>query len=253
MPFSPKSLEEKPYNVCVTCDRLGVHCDGPNFFAMEIQRLSEWSRLRKDHLHKLDPKWTNAFIAEQAEVSKVSVDRFLAGTIDDIKMSTIARILRVLVNGTWGKYPCAMSDTEKEVVFTENPALVERAEKTEQECERLRTTLDKLISDHQNDVAAAHSEDRAKIDYLLKQIEFKEEQMKVKDQQLQERYDFLKRKDRVIRILSVLLAIALLLIFAALVVDRLNSDMGFFWIDRMSAVLHGELGTADQISRFIPL
>ena len=222
MPFSQKTLEEKPYNVCVTCNRLGVHCDGPNFFAMEMQRLSEWCRIRKDYLHRLDPKWTNAYIADQAGVSKVSVDRFIAGTIEDIKMSTIARILRVLVNGTWGKYPCAMSDAEKEIVFTENPALVERAEKAEKECDRLQGALSSAKE------KVVYLEDR--VEYLKGQISFKETQMKEKDAVIHDNYDFFRRKNRIIAFLSTALSFALAVIVCALLVDKYNPNIGFFWV-----------------------
>lgn len=205
MPFSPQTLEEKPYNRCVTCSSIGIHCDGPNFLAMEMHRLSEWCRLRKDYLHSLDPKWTNAYIAAQADVSKVSVDRFLSDNVEDIKISTIARILKVLVNGSWGQYPCAAAAAEKEPVYMDNPVLVER-------CERL-----------QADLAAARADDNVKINYLkervtylMQQIKFKEDQMLAKDNLLAERYGFLKRKDTAIVTLSILLGVAVIIIIAGL-------------------------------------
>lgn len=191
MPFSPQTLEEKPYNLCVACANIGKRCDGPNFLAMEMPRLSEWCRLRKDYLHRLDPKWTNAYIADRAGVSKVSIDRFLSGNVDDIKTSTIARILRVLVDGTWGQYPCTMAADEKEPVYIPDPALIER-------CDRLQADLD-----------AARADDRQKIDFL-------KEQMAVKDKLLAERYDFLKRKDTAIATLSILLGVAAIIIIAGL-------------------------------------
>lgn len=191
MPFSPQTLEEKPYNMCVNCAHIGKRCDGPNFLAMEMPRLCEWCRLRKNHLHNLDPKWTNAYIAEQASISKVSVDRFLSGNIDDIKTSTIARILKVLVNGSWGQYPCTMAAEEKTPIYVDNPTLVER-------CEHL-----------QADLAAVRADDREKIDFL-------KEQLAGKDKLLRERYDFLKRKDRAIVALSILLGVAVIFIVATL-------------------------------------
>lgn len=204
MPFSPQTLEEKPYNMCLNCAHIGKRCDGPNFLAMEMPRLCEWCRIRKDYLHSLDAKWTNAYISEQAGVSKVSIDRFLSGNVDDIKISTVARILKVLVNGSWGQYPCAMAATEKEPIYLDNPALVER-------CERLQADLD-----------AARADDREKIDFL-------KEQLAGKDKLLAERYGFIKKKDHAIVTLSIFLGIAVVLILAALIVDMVNPDYGFFW------------------------
>lgn len=152
MPYRSSTLfEEKPYNRCVDCIHLGVRCDGPNFFAMDIQRLSEWARLRKDYLHHKDFKWTNQYIAMQADVSYTTVSRFMVGDLDDIKFSTAAAIIRVLVNGTWGQYPCALASGEIDY---------------EPECQRLKELLDA---------------ERAKTEYLKKQVEFKENQMIEKD------------------------------------------------------------------------
>jgi len=214
MPFTPKTLEEKPYNMCIDCLYIGKHCDGPNFLAMEMPRLSEWCRLRKEYLHAQDPKWTNSYIAKQADVSKVSVDRFLSGNFEDIKMSTVARILRVLVNGTWGQYPCAMAGLSGSAEG-DNSAL-------STECKRLQAELDSVKSD-----------DRTKIDFLKEQIAFRDKELLTKDKLLDERADYLRRKDKYIRALAVALGFAIAIICAALILDRLNSDVGFFWLESM--------------------
>lgn len=220
MPFSPKSIEDKPYNMCVNCAHIGKNCDGPNFLAMEMPRLCEWCRLRKDYLHNLDSKWTNAYIAEQSGISKVTVDRFLSGSVDDLKTSTIARILKVLVNGTWGQYPCAMADaTGKEIVYKDSPELVAKADAVAAQCAKLQATMDNMTAEH-----------NSRIDYLKEQIRFKENQMSTKDHLIEEYNEHIKRKNRVIKWLSILLGVAVVLIIAALVVDAMNPDRGFFWL-----------------------
>lgn len=149
MPYrSSLQFEEKPYNRCIDCIYIGVHCDGPNFLAMDIARLSEWARLRKDYLHRKDPRWTNEYVARQADVSYTTVSRFMVGDLDDIKFSTAAAILRVLINGTWGQYPCALASGEVDY---------------EPECAHLREML---------------ASEKAKTEYLKKQIEFKDEQFR---------------------------------------------------------------------------
>ena len=229
MPFSPQTLEEKPYNLCLNCAHIGKRCDGPNFLAMDTERWCEWCRLRKEYLG-----WTNARIADGAGVSKISVDRVMSGNVKDLRISTMQSITRVLVNGTWGQYPCAMAGvSEPEVIYVDNPSLVEKVNEANLECKRLQAALDKLSEDRKTDVATAHAEEHLRIDYLKEQIKFKEEQMRIKDKLLEERYDFLKRKDRIILCLSLLLALALLLIIAALVVDRLDPGKGFFWLTAM--------------------
>lgn len=79
----------------------------------------------------------------------------------------------------------------------------------------------------------AIASEKAKVAYL-------KEQSERKDKLLDERRDFIYRKDRVIALLAVLLAVCVLVIIAALVIDKTNPDMGFFWLDRVSSFLAGE-------------
>lgn len=218
MPFSQKTYEEKPYNRCITCEFIGKHCDGPNFLAMDMTRLSEWCRLRKDYLHTIDPKWTNIYIADQAQVSKTSIDRFLSGHVDDIRVSTIARIVKVLVNGSWGQYPCA-----NEGILEAEADLMKQLEEVKAENNRLRE---------------AQAENRQKIDFLKEQVKFKEDQMQKKDRQLDERRDYMRRKDKTIIFFAVMFFICLAVIITALIVDRLNRNIGFFWTAAFDITKH---------------
>ena len=104
MPYTSRNLEEKPYNMCLDCIHIGKQCDGPNFLAMTTERWCEWCRLRKEYLGI-----TNERIANESGVSLVSVHRVMSGNVKDIRISTMQGITRVLVNGTWGQYPCAMA------------------------------------------------------------------------------------------------------------------------------------------------
>lgn len=211
MTLAIKSLEEKPYNKCIDCSFIGKKCDGPNFLAMTTERWCEWCHLRKEYLG-----WTNAKVAETAGISKISVDRIMSGNVKDLRNTTMQAVTKALVNGSWGQYPCAMAElSEKE--YVDNPAIVEQ-------CKQLQTALDKLTAEHRAEV------DTVRAAYH-KQIEFNREQMTAKDKLLAERFDFIKRKDRIIAMLCIALAIAVLIIIAALIIDRLNSDIGFFWLE----------------------
>ena len=84
-------------------------------------------------------------------------------------------------------------------------------------------------------VQAAKDEAQSKIVFLKEQIKFKEEQMCVKDKLLDERRDFIYRKDRIITVLCILLALCLLLIIGALIADRINPEIGFFWLGEMKS------------------
>ena len=206
MPFTPQTLEDKPYNICITCAHIGKNCDGPNFLAMTTERWCEWCHLRKDFLG-----WTNAKIAELSEISKVSIDRIMSGNVKDLRNTTMQAVTKALVNGSWGQYPCAMStETEQEAVYKE-------------QCKQLQAAIDRQAAEHKAEV------DTVRAAYH-KQIEFNREQMVAKDQVLKDRYNFLKRKDKAISLLGALLGICLLVIIAALIIDGLNPDIGFFWV-----------------------
>lgn len=204
MPFSPQTLEEKPYNICVKCVHIGQKCDGPNFLAMTTERWCEWCRLRKVFLG-----WSNTRVAEFAGVSKISVDRIMSGNVKDLRNTTMQAVTKALVNGTWGQYPCTMSaplDSE----HTDSPELVAR-------CERLQAALDSIAAEHREEIAAVRADDQHKIEFLRDHVKFQEKQMDAKDKLLSEQSDFMKKKDRTIQGLSLLLGVAILVIIATLV------------------------------------
>lgn len=202
MPFSPETLNEKPYNQCIRCEHIGVKCDGPNFLAMSADRFAEWCRVRKEYLG-----WTNAIIAEKSGLSLASVNRILSGSADGMNNTTMQAITRVLVNGSWGQYPCASSDLD----------LADREAAARAECGRLQQELDRLSGDN-----------RAKIDHLKSQVEFLREQMRAKDHLLEERAAFLRTKDRMIWLFACFVVMLLAIIIGVIVFDLLNPSTGFF-------------------------
>lgn len=97
------------------------------------------------------------------------------------------------------------------------------------------------------------TDSNAKIDYLKKQVTFKETQMTTKDSLLSERRDFIYRLEdekrsqrRVITVLSIIVAALLLIIFTALIIDRANSGIGFFWLDGVSRFFNGKTPAATE-------
>lgn len=175
MPFSPETLEEKPYNICISCPKIGQSCDGPNFLAMTVEQWCEWCHLRKDYLG-----WTNSYLAEKAGVSKISVDRIMAGDVKDLRITTMQAVTKALVNGSWGQSPCVFVVESEKQPYIDNPVIVAQ-------CTHLQATLDKLIEDHKEEIATLRTEDQRKIDFLREQIT-------QKDKQIDHLYDLLKRQ-----------------------------------------------------------
>lgn len=174
MPFSPQALEEKPYNVCISCPKIGQSCDGPNFLAMSVERWCEWCRFRKEYLG-----WKNSILADKAGVSKVSVDRIMVGDVKDLRITTMQAVTKALVNGSWGQSPCVLVAESEKAPYTDNPVIIAQ-------CTHLQNTLDRTIADHKQDIATLREEAQRKIDFLRDQIA-------QKDQQINNLHDLLKR------------------------------------------------------------
>lgn len=213
MPFTPETIAVKPYNQCIKCDYLGTKCDGPNVIAMSKERFCEWCRQLKE-----ERGWSNAKLAEVAEVSKATIDKMMTNRVAGLNGETISTVTCALIyghacpDGNWGKFPCAMvapDDTPNECP----------------KCADLRLQLEQQTKN-----------DREKIDFLKQQVAFKEEQMLTKDKHLEQRADFIYRKDRIIAIMAVLLGISVLLILTAVFVDMFNPNVGFFFMEQMAAV-----------------
>lgn len=167
MPFSPETLEERPYNVCISCAHIGQKCDGPNFLAMSVERWCEWCHLRKDFLG-----WTHATLSDKAGVSKVSVDRIMSGDIKDLRITTMQAVTRALVNGSWGKTPCILvAESEKEI-YIDNPVLVAQ-------CQHLQNKIDSLSDAFKEERAAFRDEAQKKIDFLRHQITIKDKHIEL--------------------------------------------------------------------------
>ena len=178
MPFSPETLEEKPYNICISCPKIGQTCDGPNFLAMSVERFCEWCKLRRDYLG-----WKNQLVADKAGVSKISVERIMAGDSKDLRITTMQAVAKALVNGVWGQSPCVLvTETVKEI-RVDNPVIVAQ-------CQHLQNTLDTLTEEHKKDLAFIREEAQKKIDFLR-------EQVAIKDKQIEWMQSFIQHKDQV--------------------------------------------------------
>ena len=161
MPFSPETLEEKPYNICVSCSRIGQTCDGPNFLAMSVDRWCEWCKLRRDYL-----EWKNATIAEKSGVSKITIDRIMSGDTKDLRITTMQAVTKALVNGAWGQSPCVLVTENEKEIYVDNPVIIAQ-------CQRLQNSLDSLSEE----VVAIRAEAQKKIDFLRDQIAIKDRQI----------------------------------------------------------------------------
>ena len=183
------------YKDCVKCEKLGVSCDGPNFFTLPANEILEWCKARKAELHLSNDK-----IADLSGIPRGTVARVFAGEHEDFKFGTVQPILRVLIGGTYHRESCP---------DPKGNAAERLAELTEKN-ESLRRVIKENKAAYDQDLERERSDAARREKYF-------ENQMRV-------RMIF-------IIILFVLLAAALVIIIAALLVDRTNPEKGFFWLE----------------------
>lgn len=214
------------HSECVNCPKLGISCI-PNFAAMTVAELVNWCKLRKTYLGL-----SNTRIAELANMSKGTVDGLFASSHSDFRYETIRPVLKVLVGGDWSGDACpeptaderakyeALIHEQQEKMKALEDAVQWRDDKI-QHLTRNNDSMQTLITN----TNARHTKDK---DFLSEQI---------------------RSKNKTIAILSTFLGLALLVIIAALVIDRLNGDMGFFWLDSM---LHRSVENGTQLNGCLP-
>ena len=160
----PTTATEKPYNRCLVCEfRKQKRCDGPRTSAMSFQRWCEFMRLMKEANHL-----TNAQIAERSDVSIKTIERIMAGKLDqDIYRDTARRIENAII-GSSNQYPCYLAFEEE---HPNNDARLNEAirdlERALAANEAYRKDLDGIHASYQQ----IRAEDRDKISYLRAQVE----------------------------------------------------------------------------------
>ena len=193
------------YEKCLSCDQLGTSCDGPNLLAMETIDLGLWcNELRKD-----TPGMTYDKIAAETELSKSAVRDFLTGKHDDCSMRTARTIAKYITKGKWDDNPCGNLTNSEKAAYEER---IRQLEKDKVWHEDKIQHLQKQLADLQTLITNTNTRTTQDKDFLRGQI---------------------KSKNKTIVILSVCLAICLLVIITALIIDRTNSGVGFFWLESL--------------------
>lgn len=187
------------FEKCITCDKLGKSCI-PNLYRMSVEEIREWARLLKE-----SKGWTNADLARASGVPKGTIDAQLSrkqGKVADVNYSTFAPLLCALLECDPDNLPCQL----------ETNGSTEQVEALEKSVRRYKEELEKT-----------ETHDRESIDFLKEQLRLSQETA--------------DERKKAIVILGVLLGFTLTLIIVALIIDRLNPDIGFFWLEKLAKVL----------------
>lgn len=140
---------------------------------------------------------SNNDIADRSGVPKGTVDRIFSSDLADCRLSTILPIICVLSGCRSDELTCTHDNQTEMSMMEKNAHLSETIERLETENKRQQETIDRL-------------------------------RVTVSDMK-----GLARSRMRIISILAIGLAAALLVIIAALVVDKLNSDVGFIWIQKL--------------------
>ena len=206
------------YESCISCTKASISCHGPHLPDLTIEEAIVLMKARKKFLNL-----TNQVVAERSKTPKGTIDGIFAGTHTDLRFETLRPAWNVLFGGyaadnachdlldsERAKYEERIRQLEKDVVWHEDK--IKHLTQQNEDLLKQKEAMQTLITN----TNARATQDK---DFLRKQLD--------------ERYHFLKRKDKTIIILSVLLGISLLTIITALIIDRMNGGVGFFWLESL--------------------
>lgn len=215
------------YSDCVQCPKLGVTCKGPQFSDMTPQEVLSWCKARKQFR-----RLTNAKLAEMSGTSQGTIDSLFANSHADFKFGTIRPIIQALIGGDWQGEHCADSSS---TVVSE---LKEKIRQLEAE----RQYKDKTIADHEAQIASMQTLITNTNARNAKQTEELRTMLKAQNERHAESQNFLREqirgRNKAVAVLSFFLGVCLLVIIGALVIDRFNPDIGFFWLDEFASWLN---------------
>lgn len=125
----------KPYFRCLSCQRFRKVCGGMPTRGMDLQNWCEYMRDVKDVAHL-----TNAYIAQEADVSIKTIERIMAINIEQDIMRATARRIELVVVGAVGKHICELDYDD--VAFNK---LLAEVEYWKTENDRKAKIIDKLL------------------------------------------------------------------------------------------------------------
>jgi hypothetical protein len=129
----------KPYFRCLSCPRFRKICGGIPTRGMDLQNWCEYMRDVKDITHL-----TNAYIAEEAQVSIKTIERIMAINIDQDIMRATARRIELVIIGAVGRHICEL-DYDDNVATERIAKLLAEVEYWKIENDRKAKIIDKFL------------------------------------------------------------------------------------------------------------
>lgn len=155
-----------------------------------IVSLSSAELLEWCRIRKKQLRMTNEELAEKSNTALGTINRLFASKNTDFMYSSMQSVVFALLGLDTSEVSC------------HRPGYDER--------------IQALEAQHEKELAQARQEDKRMIDVLKEQLEYEQK--------------VAEGKSRAIKLLTVALVVVLSLIIIALLIDRLNPDIGFFWL-----------------------
>ena len=192
------------FESCISCQKVGNSCRGPRITEMHVDEAITLMKARKKFLGL-----SNQQLADRSHAPKGTVDGIFAATHSDFRYETIRPVWNALFSGDASGNPCPdLADDERanyeEIIRQLKKDIVWHEDKI-QHLQKNNESLQTLITN----TNTRNTQDK---DFLRSQI---------------------KSKNKAIVVLSVSLALCLLVIITALIIDRANSGIGFFWLESL--------------------
>lgn len=197
------------FEKCLYCDHSGKDCI-QYVMSLQLHDIITWCKERKDKIGI-----TNAKISELTGIPKGTIDRMFSESekLTDFRFSTVQPVVMALTGTVGGDADC-----ESHTVDIETQRRIERLE---HDNARLTQHMEEMKANHQTET-----------DFLKQQLEHEQATS--------------ESRKKAFYIVAIALGFTLSVIILALIVDRLNPDMGFFWLDRVSTYFSDGVNTTSQ-------
>ena len=206
-------IENNPYDICFACPFKNETCAGGNECAVNMSRLIDlWNKEAK--LHRI----TRADAAEESNTPLTTVNNIMTKRTLDPRFSTVVALSRAYNRRKSVLPPChiaALLMQDKLPEGTE-PDEGERINALKEEISRLKEN-EKTVFDR------AERNAQQQVDHLKRLADRQEERILKQERQMTKLW-------RAFSIASGVACILVLLVLAALAIDYMNHNVGFFWL-----------------------
>lgn len=197
------------FEKCLYCDHSGKDCI-QYVMSLQLHDIITWCKERKDKIGI-----TNAKISELTGIPKGTIDRMFSESekLTDFRFSTVQPVVMALTGAADGDADCESHTVDIEAK--------RRIERLEHDNARLTQHMEEMKANHQTET-----------DFLKQQLEHEQATS--------------ESRKKAFYVVAIALGVTLSVIILALIVDRLNPNIGFFWLDRVSAFIGDGVNATGQ-------